>query len=82
MDIANMLSFSRFPVVYEGDEMKAVLVDIKSFTQIRLILENLLNPDIEPEDAILAASHLLQQLVEHTKSDPPAADWRQELNAL
>ena len=53
----------RFPILYEGGEAKAVLVDITSFAQMELIMDNLLNREEEPEDAILAASAVLQQLV-------------------
>jgi hypothetical protein len=53
----------RFPIVYEGSEAKAVLVDITSFDQMELIIDNLLNREEEPEDAILAASAVLERLV-------------------
>jgi len=72
----------RFPVVYEGGEIKAVLVDIASFAQIELILENLLNREEEPEDAILAASNLLKQLVTRAQQEPPSVNWQRELHDL
>jgi hypothetical protein len=34
----NFWTMDRFPVVYEGDEVKAVLVDVTSFAQIELII--------------------------------------------
>ena len=49
----------RFPILYEEDEVKAVLVDITSFAKMELMMDNLLNREEEPEDAILAASAVL-----------------------
>jgi len=72
----------RFPVVYEGSEAKAVLVDITSFDQMELIVDNLLNREEEPEDAILAASAVLQRLVAQARQEPISADWERELNEL
>ncbi len=72
----------KFPVLYEGGEAKAVLVDVATFNQIELILDNLLNREAEPEDAILAASPLLKQLVAQVRQEKPAVDWRQELDEL
>jgi hypothetical protein len=60
----------RFPIVYEGSEAKAVLVDITSFDEMELIIDNLLNRDEEPEDAILAASAVLQRLVAQARQEP------------
>jgi hypothetical protein len=71
-----------FPVLYEGDEAKAVLVDITSFAQMELIMDNLLNREEEPEDAILAASTVLQQLVAQARQEPASPDWEQELDEL
>jgi len=60
----------RFPILYEGGEAKAVLVDITSFDQMELIIDNLLNREEEPEDAILAASAVLQRLVAQARQEP------------
>ncbi len=78
----NIWNRERFPVVYEGDEAKAILVDITSFAQIELILDNLLNREVEPEDAIVGASALLRKLVEQASQESPSADWEQELSEL
>lgn len=72
----------RFPVLYEGGEAKAVLVDVATFNQIELILDNLLNRQAEPEEAILAASPVLKQLVAQAQQEKPSADWQQELDEL
>lgn len=72
----------RFPVVYEGGEAKAFLVDATSFAQIELVMDNLLNREEEPEDAILAASAVLKQLIAQARQEPPSTDWAQELNEL
>jgi hypothetical protein len=60
----------RFLIVYEGGEAKAVLVDITSFDQMELIIDNLLNRDEEPEDAILAAATVLRRLVAQARQEP------------
>jgi len=72
----------RFPVLYEGGEAKAILVDITSFAQMELIMDNLLNREEEPEDAILAASAVLQRLVTRAWQEPPSPDWERELDEL
>jgi hypothetical protein len=61
-----------FPILYEDDEAKAVLVDITSIAQMELIIDNLLNREEEPEDAILAASAVLQQLVDPARQESPS----------
>ncbi len=72
----------RFPVVYEGSRVKAVLVDIASFEQMGLIMDNLLNREEEPEDAILAASAVVQQLVAQARHEPASPDWERDLDEL
>jgi hypothetical protein len=72
----------RFPVVYEEGEVKAFLVDAASLAQIELILENLLNREEEPEDTILAASAVLQRLVDQARQEPSSPDWERELDEL
>jgi hypothetical protein len=71
-----------FPILYEDDEAKAVLVDITSFAQMELIIDNLLNREEEPEDAILAASAVLQRLVGQARQEPASLDWERELDEL
>ena len=68
----------RFPVVYEAGEAKAVLVDMASFAQIELILDNLFHRDSEPEDALLAQSEALRKLVTRAQQEAPSANWRRE----
>ena len=72
----------RFPILYEGGEAKAVLVDITSFGQMELIIDNLLNREEEPEDTILAASAVLQRLVAQARQEPSSSDWERELDEL
>ncbi|MCK6626586.1 MAG: hypothetical protein L6R45_15585 [Anaerolineae bacterium] len=79
---SNLWNRNRFPIVYEGNEAKAVLVDVESFTQIELILDNLFNREVEVEDAVLAASTILEQLITHAQKESPAVDWEKELNEL
>ena len=75
-------SKDRFPMVYEHDREKAVIVDIGSFEKIEMILDNLLNRDVEEEDRLLAASGLLEQLLDEARATAPTQSWRSELNAL
>ncbi len=82
MTETNFWSMDRFPVVYEGSEAKAVLVDVTSFAQIELIIDNLLNREEEPEDAILATSKVLQQLISQARQESPTVNWEQELDEL
>lgn len=72
----------QFPIVLEGGQATAVLVDIASFAQMELIVDNLLNREEEPEDAILAASTLLKQLATRARQEPSSADWERELDEL
>ncbi len=71
-----------FPILFEDDEAKAILVDITSFAQMELIMDNLLNREEEPEDAILAASAVLQRLVAQARQELPSPYWEQELDEL
>lgn len=72
----------RFPIVYEGHEPKAVLVDVESFAVVETIMENLLYRESEPEDAILAASGILRRLAEQAQREASSIDWEQELDEL
>lgn len=72
----------RFPVVYEAEEAKAVLVDVASFAQIELILDNLFHREAEPEDALLTDSEALQKLLSRAQQEPPSTNWRLELDEL
>jgi hypothetical protein len=79
---AQLWKRERFPVLYEAGEPKAVLVDVASFAQIELMLDNLLHRELEPEDALLAQSEALPKLLARAQAEPPAANWQQELNEL
>jgi len=63
-------------------DLLAALVDITSFDQMELIIDNLLNREEEPEDAILAASAVLQRLVAQARQEPSSPDWERELDEL
>ena len=82
MSITQFWRQERFPIVYEAGEAKAVLVDMASFAQIELILDNLFHRDGEPEDALLAQAEALRQLVTRALQETPSTDWRQELDEL
>jgi len=82
MPKTNFWTMDQFPIVYEGGEAKAVLVDIASFAQIELIIDNLLNREKEPEDAILATSSVLRQLIARARRESPSADWERDFDEL
>jgi len=75
-------SKDRFPVVYENNKPKAVIIDIKTFEKIDLILDNLINRDTESEDTLLTASGLLEKLIKEVRMSSPSEDWRAELDEL
>jgi len=77
-----LLTREHFPVVYKDGEATAVLVDVTTFAQIELILDNLLNREKEPEDAILAASQILDRLLAQVRQEALSTDWEQELDEL
>lgn len=72
----------RLPVLYEHGEPKAVMVDLDLFAQVSLILDNLLNREDEPEDAIIAASTVLRSQLAAAQEQQPSADWERELDEL
>lgn len=82
LDITAIWSLERFPVLSEAGQIKAVMVDIASFARIQLILDNLLNRESEPEDAMLAASTTLKQLIASAQQRVPSSDWESELEEL
>ncbi len=79
----SLLEQTQFPVLYDGEEATAVLVDIDTFRQIELILDNLLNREGEPEDIIIAAAtDLWQKVIFEHKQELHSSDWEQELNDI
>ncbi len=82
MLIEKFWSGDRFPVVYENNEAKAVMVDMATFKKIGMILDNLMNRDTEAEDSLLESSDLLEKLVGEARETPPSNDWRGELDEL
>jgi len=75
-------SKDRFPIVYEHDHAKAVIVDIGSFEKIEMILNNLISRESEDEDKLLAASGLLKELLNEAQTTLPSQNWRTELDQL
>lgn len=77
------LSQNQYPIIYENGVVTAVVIDIESFQQIKLILDNLLNREQEPEDEIVAAaSALWQRMIREAKTEGGASDWVTELYDL
>ena len=75
-------SKDRFPVLYEDNEAKAVMVDMATFEKVEMILDNLMNRDAEAEDNLLRSSGLLEKLLNEARKTPPVKDWRSELEEL
>ena len=76
-------NLDQFPVVYEGDQPKAVLVDMDTFRQLEFVLDNLMNREPESEDAILSESSELRQFAKWVKITAHASPhWEQELDEL
>jgi PHD/YefM family antitoxin component YafN of YafNO toxin-antitoxin module len=75
-------SKDRFPLVYENNEPKAVIIDMKTFEKIDLILNNLMNRETESEDRLLSASGLLEKLMKEAGKSSASEDWRAELDEL
>ena len=50
--------------------------------ETELVMDNLLNREEEPEDAILVASGVLQRLVDRALQEPPSPAWERELDEL
>jgi len=80
MNNSNVWKAEHFPVVYEGSEAKAVIVDYASFAKIEMIMDNLINREAEPEDELVAAA--VKHLLTAARTEKPTADWRQELDEL
>lgn len=76
--------FADFPVVMEQGKPKAVLIDIAVLRQLQVIVDNLLNREAEPEDAVLATSEAFHRLLAKVEAETPtpSKDWRMELRAL
>jgi len=82
MIIEKFWSKDHFPVVYENNKAKAVLVDMVSFEKIEMILDNLMNRGPETEDSILSAAGILKNLVNEARNTLPSKNWRAELDEL
>jgi len=73
----------QFPVLYEHGQPKAVMVDLETFERLGLILDNLLNRELEPEDDLVAEAVELKQLVALVRAvAEPMPDWKQTINEL
>lgn len=74
-----------FPVIVEKGEPQAVVVDIKVFRQLQILVDNWLNREPEPEDALWSASEMLRQMIATVEAEvrqSPPTDWREALRAL
>lgn len=84
-DIANPLSAIKFPMIVEQGKPKAVIVDIASYREVELMIDNLINLREEDEDAILKDSGVLEKLITKARKEADSrshSKWEDELNAL
>ena len=85
-DVANPLSGTKFPIIFEQGRPKAVIVDIKKYREFELLVDNLINLREEDEDAILRESGILERLVatarEEARSSGGQPKWEDEIDAL
>ena len=73
----------QFPMIYDHGQPTAVIVDLASFEQIEVVMDNLLNRGPEAEDEIIAQSEALHQLAAKVLvTAEPLADWEQALDDL
>jgi hypothetical protein len=73
----------QFPTIYDGGRPTAVIVDIDSFEQIEVVMDNLFNRGTEPEDELIAHSTALQRLAEKVLATAePLRDWEKALDEL
>lgn len=83
MQQVNFLSQNQYPTLHENGEVTAVVIDINSFRQIKIVLDNLLNRKQEPEDEVVAAaSALWQRMIQDAKLENSNSDWVAELDDL
>jgi hypothetical protein len=70
----------RFPMVYDGDKPTAVIVDLASFEQIEMVMDNLLNRGPEAEDSLIVQSAALHRIAAKVMATAePLADWERAL---
>jgi hypothetical protein len=73
----------QFPTIYDGGKPTAVIVDLDSFEQIEIVMDNLLNRGPEPEDELIVQSDALRRLAEKVLATAePADDWEKALDEL
>jgi hypothetical protein len=47
-----------------------------------MILDNLINRNVEPEDRIIEASTILQKILKEAKQNESVTNWRNELDGI
>jgi hypothetical protein len=73
----------QFPTIDDGGRPTAVIVDIDSFEQIEVVMDNLFNRGTEPEAELIAHSTALQRLAEKVLATAePLRDWEKALDEL
>ena len=83
MTTTGLWNSRKFPTIYDGGKPTAVIVDMDSFEQIEIVMENLLNRGPEPEDQIIVQSEAMRQLAEKVlATGEPLHDWEKMLDEL
>ncbi len=73
----------RFPMIYDGGKPAAVIIDLASFKQIQLVMDNLMNREPEPEDDIIARSATLYEVAQRVMATAePLSEWEKTLDEL
>lgn len=73
----------QFPTIYDGGRPTAVIIDIDSFEQIEVVMDNLLNRGSEPEDDLIVQSDALRRLAKQVLATAESTgDWEKALDEL
>ncbi len=73
----------QFPMIYDSGKPTAVIVDLSSFEQIEIVMENLFNRGPEPEDEIIVPSEFLRKIAEKVLATAqPLDDWEKAPDEL
>lgn len=83
MTTSALWNSKQFPSIYDGGKPTAVIVDIDSFEQIEIVMNNLVNRGTESEDEIIVQSEILRRLAEKVMNTAePLSDWEKTLDEL
>jgi len=84
-NISNPLSTMKFPTIVENGKLKAFIVDAEHFSELEILVDNLINLREESEDKIITNSGILEKLVDKAVKEARSLkkiNWEQELDEL